>query len=312
MRRAVKSEERSLSAEGLNELKLIGEGLDNERFPVVHVGGRVAPDYPLLPCDISGQRRTHHESEEPRGSAAGSREGPARWKRTSGRQATTTCPAPSVIRSGPLVEQSEQTVEAVADAYPQVGVRRTINAIWYSLIVKPIASLQEEALIVMLSPFDPLRRVNSWAWWFPGIWVGPRHTNYPDGSICSFEQTDGTWRRGDSLVTLLDLHCVWLVRHLHLRHFGRWPGHQVLHTAYERIAENGVEEFCGCDSGRPYAACCHHGDLAVPPHVRYREFIRRFRTAKRRPPTELLEWVFGRNTLEPIDACAPQAQASRA
>jgi hypothetical protein len=158
----------------------------------------------------------------------------------------------------------------------------------------------------MVSPFEPLRRVSSWAWWTTGIWVGPRHTNYPDGSICSFEESDGTWNTRDSLVPLLDLHSVWLVRHLHLRHFGRWPGRQVLHTAYERVAENGACEFCGCDSGELYAACCQQRDLAIPPHIRYRKFIRHFRTRERRPPPELLDWIFQRDASEPpLDVCAP-------
>jgi hypothetical protein len=59
--------------------------------------------------------------------------------------------------------------------------------------------------------------VKSWAFYSSAVgvfWIGPRHTNFPDGSICAFEPRDGTWCFGDSLVELLDLYTVWAIRHI--------------------------------------------------------------------------------------------------
>lgn len=111
------------------------------------------------------------------------------------------------------------------------------------------------------------RVVRSWAFWgdplaYP-MWIGPRHTNFPDGSVCAFEPADGTWRFGDSLVTLLDLLTLWAVRHLYLREFGRWPGYQSIHFPGERLLELRPDEHCGCAHGEKlYRECCMPRDLA--------------------------------------------------
>jgi hypothetical protein len=62
-------------------------------------------------------------------------------------------------------------------------------------------------------------------------------------------------------VELLDLQIVWIARHLYLRRFGRWPGRQVLHTAFERLREE----------------CCLASDRRAP-QGGLREFLRRFGT----------------------------------
>jgi hypothetical protein len=100
----------------------------------------------------------------------------------------------------------------------------------------------------------------SWGFWFQGCWIGPRHTNFPDGSICCFNFGDGTWFVGESLVALLDMNTVWAIRHLHLRFFGRWPGRQVAHYPYERTLELHDDELCGCGSSNRYAECCKPAD----------------------------------------------------
>lgn len=108
--------------------------------------------------------------------------------------------------------------------------------------------------------------VRSWAFWgdpiWLPVWIGPRHTNFGDGSICAFEPEDGTWNFGDSLIELVDLYSVWALRHLHLRHTGRWPGPQSVHRPYERILEIRPDEQCGCATSRgTYERCCLHSDL---------------------------------------------------
>lgn len=109
--------------------------------------------------------------------------------------------------------------------------------------------------------------VRSWAFWGDPLatpsWIGPRHTNFPDGSICAFDPADRTWTFGEPIVELLDLYTVWAVRHLHLRVLGRWPGPQAVHMPYERILELNTDELCGCgNSKRRYGECCRGKDLA--------------------------------------------------
>jgi hypothetical protein len=103
----------------------------------------------------------------------------------------------------------------------------------------------------------------AWAFWRDGSWVGPRHTNFPDASICAFYLEDQSWEPGDSLVTLFDMYSLWVVRHLHLKLMGWWPGEQVAKERAERVAELEPNEWCGCvwASGR-YADCCQPVDLA--------------------------------------------------
>lgn len=199
-----------------------------------------------------------------------------------------------------------QIVEDVAGAYPRVSARPTAQALWVTITIQPVQGLPDAAVVSTVYPLDPWRRVSSWAWWTAGVWLGPRHTNYPDGSICSFEVTDGTWTRKDSLLGLLDLTAVWITRHLYLRYFGRWPGRQVLHTAFERLKEHRPEELCGCDSGAKYSDCCQARDLRQTPLDRYREFRRVFPATIRRPSEALIEWLIDPEAPAPrLDDVAP-------
>jgi hypothetical protein len=149
----------------------------------------------------------------------------------------------------------------------------------------------------------PGRSVRSWAFWADPIafpeWIGPRHTNFPDGSICAFEPLDGTWKFGDPIVQLLDIYTVWALRHLYLRQFGRWPGYQSVHFAGERLLELRDDEHCGCGRGdKLYADCCMPSDLAgtriamllnfvwVTGSVRKPpEAVERFVRSKQQPPS---------------------------
>jgi hypothetical protein len=157
---------------------------------------------------------------------------------------------------------------------------------WLSGPIQPIPGLPDSASIVMVYPFKASYAIRGWAWWDCGIWVGPRHTNYGDGSICAFEPTDptGIWRPGDPLLQLLHYWASWLGRHIYLTRLGRWPGPQSLHTAFERINEHRPHEMCGCGSGEQYAQCCHSKDVALPTAARQEEFSKFFPWPFRQPP----------------------------
>lgn len=141
--------------------------------------------------------------------------------------------------------------------------------------------------------------VRAWGFWNThavGIdWIGPRHTNFPDGSICAFAPNEGTWTFGDSLVTLLDLYTVWAFRHLHLAEIGRWPGSQVAFHAYERLIEFGMDEDCGCGSRRMYGQCCFPSDHARPRLADAVSFTLHFAGAVRSPPSDVVRAVLERS-----------------
>lgn len=279
---------------GLHLLRRIGRNLDSDRYPVVHEGGQVEPG-PVYPS----RTEPGDNAEEVR-QDAGEKERATRERQGSGRSAArpgtgtaeegattrerSARPTTSVLSTAGLTAELHHDLEAAAAAYPQMRVRVAPQVVWLSMWIWPIRDLAEAAFLLVKYSLNRLGVHHAWAWWDTGIWIGPRHTNYPTGSICSFEPPDKTWVPGGPLVPLLDLHVVWIVRQMHLRHFGRWPGQQVLHTAYERLHEHESGELCGgCNSGRRYEDCCKERDLTLRDRG-LREFMRRVGTLQRNPP----------------------------
>lgn len=94
--------------------------------------------------------------------------------------------------------------------------------------------------------------------------VGPRHTNFPDASICAFSTDDDAWRPGDEPLVLLNLYAEWLICSMFHKLAGFWPGKQSGLDAVYRKAEFKPEEWCFCDSGLRYGECHMESDgLAV-------------------------------------------------
>lgn len=223
------------------------------------------------------ERQAHSRRSEAGSRPGSSGRGPAEGEGPAG------APAPIVGQPG-LSPDIQRDLRAAADAYPQMRVATAAEVSWLHTWARPVPGLRESAFLLTQYPFDIRYPVRSWAWWGEGIWIGPRHTNYPHGDICAHEPTDLTWTRRGSLVVLLDLHLVWIVRHIYLRRFGKWPGRQVLHTAHERLQENRPHELCGCGSSRAYATCCRHDDEEVDPVRALTEYMSRVGTARRMPP----------------------------
>lgn len=173
--------------------------------------------------------------------------------------ASTTPPVVGEDRRG----QYESELDDVSQAYPGAHVWERNTGFWLETCSKLLSGCARSAVIVTAIPAAP-HAPRSWGFWSSAAWIGPRHTNYPDGSICSYEPNDGTWYPGHSLVTLLDLHTLWVLRHLHLALYGRWPGRQAVHNAFERHRELHPDELCGCDSliDKTYGECCQARDKA--------------------------------------------------
>lgn len=291
---------------GLELLEKISRDLDDDIYPVVHDGGIVEPGQSHSRIQELGEEMIYGK-QTARGSAAGKGERSTGRQRPPGRPPTTgsrsTYSTASILSELGLRAEAAADLEGVARTYPQVEFRATPDLVWLLNWIKPIRGLEETALLVTAYPLDATYDIVSWAWWGPVlIWIGPRHTNYNlSGSICSFEPDDRTWRRGQPLSNLLDLHVVWIIRHLFMRRFGRWPGRQFFHTPWERLNEQRPGELCGgCDSGRKYEECCRPLDEAIDPVDRLLSFTRRVDGKReRRPPKAVREFVYGCRKLPP-------------
>lgn len=248
-------------------LRRIGLDLDLDRTPSVLNGGIVVPcgvaGIPVQGREQCNGKRAGSEPRQPSTPAAS--RAPASPGASTASRASTASEAASILseRSSPIATK----VNELGEAYPT-------TRFWFDddgLLIDTRSALLPASWIharfVLAMPFDQSVAPRAWGFWDGLGWIGPRHTNFPDGSICSYEPRDGTWTQDASWVELLDLHTLWAVRHLHLQIFGRWPGMQSVADPYERLSELGDDELCGCDLGerRRYRDCCKANDLARSP-----------------------------------------------
>lgn len=247
-------------------LQELGAALDMQRPLVVHDQGRIAlgREFPTSQEKENGDGR-----QRTRGSAARPRKGAARRQGPAGRPRQ----AGAAARFGVdlLRAAYEVQVTALAEAYPSLQTYVDEDGMWLLAKSAVIADLDREATFLVALPYRPGAGPRAWAFWTddgPPRWIGPRHTNFHDGSVCAFSPKDGAWHEGDDLRTLLDLYSVWALRHLYLEAFGRWPGRQYALlggdprvSAYYRIIECKDDELCGCGSETHwYADCCKPSD----------------------------------------------------
>jgi hypothetical protein len=268
-------------------LQLIGRQLDQRIFPSVKDGGIVTPSELTVPLSPSGVEQRHDEFRRQTRSTPGAWRGTPAWQ-GSFRGLRATGEAAPIIDPG-LQAGYQAQLDAVSTAYPGARIWHRGNGFWIVTHSALLPALHQGVSLLTAVPFFHTTP-RSWGFW-RGIprdfgWVGSRHTNFPDGSICAFEPADGTWVTGDSLVALLDLYTVWALRHLHLAHFGRWPGHQAVRDPYERLMEIHEDEHCGCDADEArYGQCCRPRDLSRNRIADAVSFFLRF--GERKPP----QWV---------------------
>lgn len=275
-----------MSLAALENLKKIGKQLDRDIYPAVYNGGFVKP------CET--------DNSETKGKVKRHERQRTRRSKTRPQQSATRGQGPP-SETSPLIctelqTYYEQALNAVYEAYPKTRV-------WYQpegmlLLTQSalLVDLNRTALFLIVIPYTGNLVVKSWGFW--GIsnigveWIGPRHTNFPDGSICAFEPCDGTWNPGNPLVQLLDLYSVWALRHLHLKTFGRWPGHQAIHSPYERMLELRADEHCGCQhSDRLYGECCQNKDSKRNIVADAIHFSLGCHSGFRKPPDQIIKFV---------------------
>jgi len=82
----------------------------------------------------------------------------------------------------------------------------------FSSLSSPLSTLTREATFLVALPYRSGPGPRAWGFWTAGTatsWIGPRHINFGDGSICAFSPDEGAWSEGGDLRTLIDLYNVW-------------------------------------------------------------------------------------------------------
>lgn len=268
-------------------LQEVARELDDERTVQVFDGGVVVPGWSERPAS----EEKPNEQWNPRRSAARSRQGAAR------RQG----PAGAAARVGrvKLRQAYERDLPELTRAYPGTTIVPDDQGMWLLVRSAVLNGLDRHATFLVGIPFIEGVGPRAWGFWDASgrqTWIGPRHTNFPDGSVCAFAAEDGIWSEGGSLVALLDLYSVWALRHLYLEHFGRWPGRQhALHPFY-RLMEFREGELCSCGvPGARYFECCRPDDLRLDLAAAYRDFMRCNGAAlsSRQPPPQVADFING-------------------
>lgn len=275
-------------------LREIGSAMNAGIFPVVKNSGVVMPDNTGVPTILSGTEKERESRKQSQGSSAGSRQGAARREGPAGGSWAAGEASPLVR---PSLQAYEEELVAVRLAYPGTQTWYQGGAVWLLTESRLLPGLARRA--VFLTTVDPSQGAyRSWAFWRSEAdefrWIGPRHTNSPDGSVCAFDPMDQTWSTQDSLVTLLDIFSVWAVRHLHLELLGSWPGYQSVHQPHERVIEFQPGELCGCgDFSRRYADCCMSQDALISRISCAMRYNKEF--GMRSPPGSIRKFLFNQS-----------------
>jgi hypothetical protein len=276
-----------LEIQTLNDLKEIGRQLNLNQFPRVYNGGLVLPDEPsILPSHSGMERIDVTPRKEP--TTKRNRKRQAYRSRSTNSTASVVC---SDLRT-----YYEKNISALLEIYPNTQYWFINGGMWLIVECKVLRDLNHNATFLIFVPFFPPAILKAWGFWTNFVsssFIGPRHTNFPDGSVCAFEPKDRTWQIGDSLITLLDIYCVWAVRQLYLKTFKKWPGSQSVQFAYERLSELQDEELCGCENAqKQYIDCCKPKDLALDRNKLATDFLLRVPNfGVRTPPQQVLDFL---------------------
>jgi len=176
---------------------------------------------------------------------------------------------------------------------------------WLLVESSVLEGIDRWATFLVAIPYYPGGFPRAWGFWnLAGgpKWIGPRHTNFPDGSICAFLPESGTWIQRGRLDLLIDLFTVWALRQLHLEEFKRWPGRQFSAHPYYSLAEFKPDEFCSCDNGetpRLYGECCRPKHLGRNLLELKADFERTMghRLNDRNAPQPIIDFIEGRGGL---------------
>lgn len=277
-----------------HHIQVIGQDFDQGIFPNILDGGVLIPGArPVVP--VPGKERVHHgqQSRQTNPSCAST---PSGTSAASGYPGTSGNTAP-VARATTCMEEE---IDVLKRSYPGTRSYPQAHGVWLQIPCAVLPNLGYSAKIIVAINTS-LHHVSAWGFWVAGVagirWIGDRHTNYADGSICAFDGRDGTWHLRESLVKLADIYSMWAFRHLHLEVCGHWPGPQSSGRRLERMREFKPNENCGCDAPRgTYAECCMAADIAAestPGRMDYAKthsnIMYALECQTRRPPSAVVE-----------------------
>lgn len=272
-------------------LSRIGQALDHDRPIRVLRGGIVVageiPDTRERNDDYETDRTPRSPARPRQGTAR--RQGPAGRSRPPGSQPR--------LRFRDLQRAYSAHLSDLRLAYPATRVWPDEKGMWLAIESSVLPGLEFAATFLVGLPFVPGAGPRGWGFWKGRRvteWIGPRHTNFPDGSICAFGPDEGVWVEGGSLASLVDFYSVWAARHLYLAEFNRWPGRQHAPGPYYRLVEFRTGELCSCGNGQTYFECCRARDLGHDLLTIKREFnawANGLEMTGRKPPTSILDFV---------------------
>jgi hypothetical protein len=286
-------------------LARIGAQLDAHVFPRVAGSGIVVPSETTALSTLGTEKC--HGTEAKRRSATRPRQRPQGWQGAPGGPRSAGARA-SVVGSGPQSQIVAQ-LKGLSEQYPGTQLWHQDGGMWLVVPSQLIRGLDRGAIFAIAIQYAT-GLVRSWGFWssvvMPASWIGPRHTNSPDGDICAFDISDGTWNWKRPFLTLLDIYSLWAVRQLHFDTFGRWPGAHVAHMRGEKLLEFRADEYCGCSDGsNRYRDCCMSDDLGgdrIESSLRFAWLG----GSSRRPPQAVARFASKRDLPPPLSELFPQ------
>jgi hypothetical protein len=208
--------------------------------------------------DATSEKGNTHESGQEAGSATGS------WERRQGSRRRRS-PDPNTPER--TRKQLSLRLGHLRKHYSDVRTwDGDTNGRWLSISSFPIGQDGPRATFLIAVPTDPQVRISAWGFWRfhqETTWIGHRHTNYPDGTVCAFPIDRTYWREEDTLLPYVDLLSEWSFRHIYYALKGLWPGPQEGPCPYYRMRETRLGECCPrCKGLKRYEQCCRTLDEA--------------------------------------------------
>lgn len=293
-----------MTPESRAELQRIGAELDGHRQVRVKTGGVVMPETTPF---VETKETANVERQTKTRSAAGSRKRPASRQGPAGRLRP---PSPAAhIRRDDLRACYEAQIVELQEAYPSAQVVGSDEqGMWLLVDTAVLDGIDRSATFLVAVPYSRGSHPRAWGFWnltSGRKWIGRRHTNFPDGSVCAYVPQSGTWLEGGRLDSLIDLYSVWALRHLHLEELGRWPGRQYSSHPFYSLVEFKDDELCSCETHDPplrYGECCKPGHLKRGVLELKAEFERTqgLRLTDRNPPPAIVGYMEGRGDLPSI------------
>jgi hypothetical protein len=248
--------------------------------------------------EVKSEKGNDHDTEQPtHGPAAEPRQ---RWQGARGRRPSDSDTPQRVRRQ--LGSQLAELRQHYPDARSWGG---DTNGTWLTVSSHPVGAGGPQATFLIAIPNDVRVRIAAWAFWGWGAsatWIGSRHTNYPDGTVCAFPLDGGYWKETESLLPYLDLLSEWAFRQIFLRIKGLWPGPQEGLSAYYRIRETRSGECCPrCKRLTLYDECCRALDEGEPDANDRLGFVAKMGcdVGKQRPHQRTLHFALGKRPRPP-------------